>query len=67
MAKTLPEETGLERIGKGNEGRFVRTMILRLSRGEDRVAMLREAKRWRRIGEDNNKWRLFISKHLGVE
>lgn len=65
MAKTLPEETGLERIAKGNEGRLVRTMILLLGREEDRVVMLREAKRWR-IGEDN-KWRLFISKHLGVE
>lgn len=54
MAKTLPEEMGLERIddkGKGNEGLSVRTRFLLLGI-EDRDAMLREANRWR-IEEDN--------------
>jgi|APAra0007618328_1042625.scaffolds.fasta_scaffold10324_3 hypothetical protein len=55
MAKTLPEEMGLERIGgKGleNEGLCIRTIFLLLGR-VDKDAMLREAKRWRRIEEDN--------------
>lgn len=54
MARTFPDEMGLERIGKGNEGRFVRMVILLLGNEEDRVVTLREAKRWR-IEEDNNK------------
>lgn len=55
MAKTLPDEMGLERIGrkgKENEGLCVRTRFLLLGK-EDKDAMLREAKRWRT--EEDNK------------